>query len=113
VTFIGYLLHGMSGACVATVAVFLPSIVFVAALHRLLPRIRRSRWAAAFLDAVNISAVALMVVVAVRLGSQALADWSSWGIFLAAMIASLRWKANPAWLVLGGAVAGWITCRGF
>jgi chromate transporter len=113
VTFIGYLLHGMSGACVATVAVFLPSIVFVAALHRLLPRIRQSCWAAAFLDAVNISAVALMVVVAVRLGSQALADWSSWGIFLAAMIASLRWKANPAWLVLGGAVAGWITCRGF
>jgi chromate transporter len=113
VTFIGYLLHGVPGACVATLAVFLPSFVFVAALYRLLPRMRRSRWAAAFLDAVNISAVALMAVVAVRLGSQTLVDWSSWAILLVAMIANLRWKANPAWLVLGGAVAGWVTCRGF
>jgi chromate transporter len=107
VTFIGYLLGRLPGACVATVAVFLPSFGFVAALHRLLPRIRRSPWAAAFLDAVNISAVALMVVVAVRLGTQALTYWWSWAIFAAAMIAGLAWKANPAWLVLAGAIAGW------
>lgn len=56
-TFIGYLTSGATGAAVATAAIFLPSFLFVVALNPVVPRLRRSRWTSAFLDAVNTSVV--------------------------------------------------------
>jgi chromate transporter len=107
-TFIGYMLLGVNGAIVATVAVFLPSFVFVAILSPIVPRFRRSPWAASFLDAVNVCSLGLMAAVTVQLGTATLRDWPSVLIALAAAGAALRWKLNSAWLVLGGAVAGWV-----
>jgi len=65
-TFIGYLLGGPWGAVVATVAIFLPSFVCVAALGR------PSCPGLAFLDSVNVCAVALMAGVTIRLAGDAL-----------------------------------------
>ncbi|MCG8462818.1 MAG: chromate transporter, partial [Holophagales bacterium] len=73
-TFIGYLLAGVEGALLATLAIFLPSFVFVLLLNPIVPRLRRNRWTAAFLDAVNASALALMAVVSARLGAPVLVD---------------------------------------
>lgn len=89
-----------------TAAIFLPSFFFVAALSPLVPRLRRSRWTAAFLDAVNMSSVALMAAVTVKLSLTTLTTWPAWTIALLAAGASLRWKINATWLVLGGAVIG-------
>lgn len=107
-TFIGYLISGPLGAVIATMAIFLPSFVFVAALNPVVPRLRRSRWTAAFLDSVNISAVALMVAVTVNLAQDILTSWPAWIIALAAAVVGIRWKVNSAWLVLGGAIIGWL-----
>jgi len=106
-TFIGYILGGLPGAAVATAGIFLPSFIFVAALGLVLPRLRRSRWMAAFLDAVNVSSVALMAAVTVKLSVSTLTSWPAWVIAVAAAGAGLRWRINPTWLVLGGAVIGW------
>jgi len=105
-TFIGYLLGGVRGAAVATVAIFLPSFVYVAALGPILPRLRRSPWMAAFLDSVNVCAVALMAGVTVKLSGDALRGWPMWIIALAALAVLWKWKINPAWVVLGGALLG-------
>ncbi|MGH7474566.1 MAG: chromate transporter, partial [Candidatus Methylomirabilales bacterium] len=105
-TFIGYILGGLPGAAVATVGIFLPSFIFVAALGLVLPRLRRSRWMAAFLDAVNVSSLALMAAVTVKLSVSTLTTWPAWVIALAAAGAGLRWRVNATWLVLGGAVVG-------
>jgi chromate transporter len=105
-TFIGYLLGGVPGAAVATTGIFLPSFIFVAALGLVLPRLRRSRWMAAFLDAVNVSSVALMAAVTVKLSVSTLTTWPAWVIALTAAGAGLRWRVNATWLVLGGAVVG-------
>jgi chromate transporter len=105
-TFIGYVLAGLPGAAVATTGIFLPSFIFVAALSLVLPRLRRSRWMAAFLDAVNVSSVALMAAVTLKLSVSTLTTWPAWVIALAAATVGLRWKVNATWLVLGGAVIG-------
>jgi len=105
-TFIGYLLGGLKGGLVATVAIFLPSFFYVAALGPILPKLRRSAWVAAFLDSVNVCAVALMAGVTVRLSADALRGWPMWAIALAALAVLWRWKINPAWVVLGGGIAG-------
>ena len=107
-TFIGVMLGGWQGGLVATVAIFLPSFVFVSILNPLIPRLRKSKFTAAFLDAINVSAVALMLVVTIRLGMSILTDWSPWVIFLLAAVAIWRFRLNAGWLVAGGAALGYI-----
>jgi chromate transporter len=104
-TFVGYQLAGGWGALVATVGIFLPAFVFVAILGPVLPRLRRSPWMAAFLDAVAVSAVALMAAVAVKLALTTLTIWPAWLIALLAVALGLR-GVSSAWLVLGGAALG-------
>lgn len=90
----------------ATAAIFLPSFVFVSILNPLIPRLRKSTLMGAFLDAVNISAVGLMLVVTIRLGTSVLTGWPSVVIFILSAVASLRFKMNAVWLVAGGAFLG-------
>ena len=107
-TFIGYILGGIPGAIVATVGIFLPAFVFVGILNPLVPKLRNSAWAGAFLDAVNICAVALMLVVTIRLGEAAIVDLPSVIVFALAAVAALHFRLNSAYIVLGGAVLGWL-----
>ena len=105
-TFIGYLLDGVPGAAAATVGIFLPSFFFVLLLNPLIPRLRGSAWMSGFLDAVNVSALALMVAVTIDLGVSVLVSWPAWVIAFAAGLLVLRYRTNAVWLVLGGGVVG-------
>jgi chromate transporter len=110
-TFLGYLLGGLPGAIVATAAIFLPSFVLVAALEPLIGRVRRSPWAGAALDGVTVAALGLMAGVAIDLGRTAVTDPLTAAIALATLLALLRWRPNPLWLVLAGAAVG-VAARG-
>ncbi len=107
-TFVGYVLGGTTGAVVATAGIFLPAFVFVAASGPLVPRLRRSRTAGAFLDGVNVASLALMAVVAWQLGRAALVDAPTVAIGAVAAVALLRFRVNSAGLVLAGAGVGWL-----
>jgi len=87
-TFIGYLLGGVPGAAVATVGIFLPSFFYVALLAPVLFRLRRSAWIEAFLDSVNVCALALMTGVTIRLATDALRGWPSSVIAAVALVAT-------------------------
>ncbi|HEX2268835.1 MAG TPA: chromate efflux transporter [Pyrinomonadaceae bacterium] len=107
-TFIGYVLGGLPGAIVATVGIFLPAFVFVAVSGPLVPRIRRSPVAGAFLDGVNAASLALMFVVTYQLGRAAIIDVTTIILALASAVALFRFKLNSAWLILGGAIVGFV-----
>ena len=107
-TFIGYVLAGPTGALVATLGIFVPSFLFVLATNPLIPRLRQSAVAGAFLDAVNASAIGLMAAVTVELARHTLIDWGTWLIALVSAALLFRYKVNSAWLVLGGAAIGWL-----
>lgn len=112
-TFIGYLVGGFGGAIVATVAIFLPSFVFVAAIYPIVPRLRRSPAMAAFLDGVNVAALGLILAVTWQLGRTAIADWLSAVVAVLALVVLLRFRFNSAWLVAGGAFVGLVARGGF
>ena len=105
-TFIGYILAGPWGALVGTVGIFLPGFVAVAASGKLVPRLRESPIAGAFLDGVNVGALALMTTVSWQLGNAAVVDWTTAIIALASAALLFRFRVNSVWLVLGGALAG-------
>jgi chromate transporter len=105
-TFIGFVLAGWTGAVLATIAIFLPSFVFVALSHPLLPRLRGSHGTAAFLDGVNVAALGLMAAVTWQLARGAIADWFTVALVVVAGALLLRGGINSVWLIVGGAAAG-------
>ena len=105
-TFIGYVLGGLSGAALATLGIFLPAFVFVALSGPLVPRIRRSAIAGAFLDGVNAASLALMAVVTWELGRSAIVDLKTAGLAVAGGVLLVRYRLNSAWLILAAAALG-------
>jgi chromate transporter len=107
-TFIGYQIAGTKGAVLATIGITIPSFIFVLILNPLIPQIRKSKYLSKFLDAVNVSAVAVMFVVAIKLGDEVLIDWKTVTIAVLSTIAfvTIR-KISSAYIVLGGAVLGY------
>lgn len=105
-TFIGYLLGGAYGAVVATIGIFLPAFVFVAVSGRLVPFLRKSPTAGAFLDGLVVASLALMAVVSIAIARTSIVDpWTAL-IALACLVALLRFKVSSIFLVLGGAAIG-------
>jgi chromate transporter len=107
-TFIGYLLAGVPGAIAATVAIFLPGFLLVAASGPLIPRIRRSPVAGAALDGVVVGSLALMGVVTWQLGKAALVDWTTVVIAVVSLVLLFRFRVNAMWLIAGAAILGLI-----
>jgi chromate transporter len=105
-TFVGYLVGGWPSALLATLGIFLPSFLFVGLLSRILPFVRKSPWAATFLDGVNVASLGLMAGVAVQLGRTAMVDIFTVVLALVTLFVILRFKVNSIWLILGGGLLG-------
>ncbi len=105
-TFIGYLLGGLPGAALATLGIFLPSFILVAASHAWIPRMRRSPWFGGLLDGVNVGSLALMAGVTVQLGRASIVDWPTAAIAVLATVAIQRGRVNPTWVILCAALLG-------
>jgi chromate transporter len=105
-TFVGYLVGGVTGALLATGAIFLPSFVFVVASGPLVPRLRRSPAFGVLLDGVNVAALGLMAGVAWQLGRAAIVDVPAVTLAVVALLLLLRFRLNSAWLIAGGGMAG-------
>jgi chromate transporter len=108
-TFIGYQLGGASGALLATVGIFLPAFVFVGLLNPLVPRLRQTPWQAAFMDAVNIASVAVMLAITLQLGRQVIVDVPSLCFAVVAFALLFHFPKIGSWVwILAGGVGGWL-----
>ena len=108
-TFIGWQLGGFWGAIAATIGIFLPSFIFVMLLNPIVPKLRKSKVISAFLDAVNIAAVAVIVAVCFEMAKDTLTDWRTIAIALLSLVVVFAFKKmNSAFIVLGGAVLGYL-----
>lgn len=108
-TFIGYLLGGVPAALIATLGIFLPSYIFVAISNPIIPKLRQSPWAGSFLDGVIVASLGLMAAVTFQLGLASLIDLPTTVIFVLSAILLIRYKVNTTWLILGGALIGFVT----
>jgi chromate transporter len=109
VTFIGYQINGVAGAIVSTIGIFLPAFVFVALLNPLVKKMRSSRQFSAFLDAVNVASIAVIVAVCFVMARETITDWrtATIAVVSAALLFGFR-RFNSAWIVIGGALTGYL-----
>lgn len=109
VTFIGYQINGLTGAIVSTIAIFLPSFVFVALLNPIVKKMRNSGLFSAFLDAVNVASVAIIMAVCFDMGKDTITDWRTILVAVLSIIITFGYKKlNSAFVVLGGSFIGYL-----
>jgi chromate transporter len=109
VTFIGYQINGISGAFYGTIAIFLPSFLFVALLNPLVKIMRKSDIFGSFLDGVNVAAIAIILAISYALGKEAIIDWKTILIAIISLVFTLGCKKiNSAIVVLGGSLLGYV-----
>ncbi len=108
-TFVGWQIGGIQGAAAATLGIFLPSFVFVGFLNPLVKYLRKSKIMSVFLDTVNIASIALIVAICADLGRDSIFDWRTVLLAIAGFGISFQFpKINSAFVVLGGAAAGYL-----
>jgi chromate transporter len=104
-TFVGYLVAGLPGALVATVAIFAPAFAFTALVARVADRIRGRPLTAALLDGLNAAAIGLMAAVSIQLGAAAIIDPLTLALGIGALI-GLALRLPSVALVVAGAAVG-------
>ena len=105
-TFVGYVVAGVPGAAVATVAIFAPAFIFCALLGAIADRLRDRPLTAALLDGVNAAALGLMAAVTIVLGREAVRDPLGVMLLLVAGLAVWWGRVPSVLLVAAGAAAG-------
>ena len=82
---------------------------FVALLNPLVKKMRNSKLFSAFLDAVNVASVAIIIGVCFDMGKDTITDWRTIFIALLSIIFTFGFrKVNSAFIVLGGSVVGFL-----
>ncbi len=105
-TFIGYLVGGLAGALVATVAIFTPIYLGVVVPGRWFVRHRDHPQVAAFVAGATAAAAGAIAGATVVLTRQAVTDWPTAAIALVALGLLWRFKLPEPLVVAAGALAG-------
>ena len=105
-TFVGYIVSGVIGAVVATFFVFLPSFIFVIAGVHYVEKVRENRKIQAFLAGVSAAVVGVIAVVSLDLIPEALVDWPSLAMALAAFVLIAFLKCDVALVAIGAMLGG-------
>lgn len=103
-TFIGYRVAGTLGALVATVSIFLPSLLLTVVAGSSLRRFRANRQVQAFLRGVTPAVVGLLVAAAWSVGRAGIHTWVGLSIAVVAAVVLLRFRVNPFLVMLGAAL---------
>jgi chromate transporter len=106
-TFVGYVMYGVMGAIVATISVFLPSILLLIGIVPYFDRLRASPYFNRAVEGILFSFVGLLLIVAIRFALYI--PWDAYRIVLVfAAFVALLLRVNIVWVVLVGTVVSWI-----
>src|SRR6267143_5179437 len=102
---IGYMLYGMPGAIVTTLAIILPGYIMIPLLHGY-EHLRESRWIKGFTKGLTVTSVGLILAAGVQIARGTLTQPIAWVVLLATLVMTQlfrwnMWMALPVASVLG------------
>lgn len=108
-TFVGYLVHGFTGAIIATTAVFLPSFLILIALAPWFDRVSSSPKIITAINGILASFAGLLLTVTIRFATNVHWDWPHLILSFLAFVALIS-KIDILWVVLGGTAVSALVC---
>ena len=110
-TYVGYVLHGVPGAIVATIGIFLPAFLVVALLIRRLVRWQQIQWVRDGLEGVQYASFYLLAMMCSDWALTIFGRWDgiAWVLLGLAMLSfglMVKYGVNSVWLLLAGGVLG-------
>jgi chromate transporter len=111
VGFIGYLVAGLPGACVAALATFLPCYIFTILPAPYFKRYGKNPGIKAFVDGVTAAAIGAIIGAVFVLAKRQLSDVFSFAIAIATIILLIRFKKLPEPLIILLAAVVGLTIR--
>lgn len=106
--FVGYMAGGLAGGVAATLGMFLAPVILAALAAKGVERLARSRWVRAFGMGAAPAVVGLLGATLWNLSRHALTAWPLGGVALLSLALAAKTKITPGWLLLGGAILGWL-----
>lgn len=120
-TYVGQLYGGFSGGLVATLAVSVPSLVFVPIFMKYEERINNNKYLNGALTSIKsasvglIFAVALSIMLSTTWNVNSIFDWRnmnfdllSFVVMIVAFVLHIRYNINPIILTLVAGIVGWV-----
>jgi chromate transporter len=105
-TYIGFRVLGLLGAFVSTAAVFLPSFVLLLGLIHVYRRVKDNSLVRGFLSGVMPAVTGMLLSATIFIARNAVTGPATGIMAVLALAMLLRFRADPVWLVLGGAALG-------
>jgi chromate transporter len=106
VSFIGYLVAGVPGACVAALAVFLPCYLLTIIPAPYFKKHGKRPGIVAVVDGVTAAAIGAIAGAVVVLGQRSIPDWITGAITVVSLLVLWRFKVPEPLIVLGAALVG-------
>jgi chromate transporter len=103
--FIGYKIQGFIGAVTATVAIFTPSIILLFLLYNVHTRLTRLPVVNVIMKGILAGFIGLLISTTIHFGIESLFDWKTCLIFSFSLIALLKYKSDPVWVIIGTIIA--------
>ena len=99
--FIGYKVVGWLGALVATIAIFLPSLLLMVILGRFHEQVKHQRIVRVVIKGFLAGFIGIIASVALQFGEKSLINWQTWAIFLISLFVIFKLKKDVIWNILG------------
>lgn len=105
-TFAGYMIEGIKGALIATLAMFLPGSLLMFVISKNYEKIKNSDFARKILNAIIPAVIGLLIATAYQLGQKNLTHKFDYIILPIALILISKYKLNPIILIIASAILG-------
>lgn len=99
--FIGYKIMGWIGALVATVAIFLPSLILIVILGNFHERIKHLKVVKVVIKGFLAGFIGIISAIAIQFAQKSLVNWQTWAIFLASLLVIIKFKKDVVWTIIG------------
>ena len=102
--FIGYKVYGFIGAVTATIAIFTPSLILLFLLYNVHAKLTKLPAINVIMRGILAGFIGLLISTTIHFGIESLFDWKTWLIFSLSLIALLKFKTDPLWIIIGAVI---------
>ena len=99
--FIGYKVMGWLGALIATIAIFLPSLILIVIFGGFHEKIKHLKSVKVVIKGFLAGFLGIILAIAVQFGQRSLVNWQTWMIFLISLLLIIKYKKDVIWTILG------------